>query len=65
VVGFGDEDGARMAGIYLRGKTWWGRVQKDGQDLRQSLETRSESVARGRLKVWLDELETPGAESLG
>lgn len=47
-----------MAGIYLRGKTWWGRVQKDGQDLRQSLQTRSESVARGRLKVWLDELET-------
>lgn len=46
-----------MAGIYLRGKTWWGRVQKDGQDLRQSLETRSESVARSRLRVWLDELE--------
>ena len=47
-----------MANVYLRGKTWWGRVQKDGEELRKSLETRSESVARGRLKIWLDELET-------
>lgn len=46
-----------MADIYLRGKTWWGRVQRGGQDLRTSLETRSESIARARLKVWLDELE--------
>lgn len=46
-----------MADIYLRGKTWWGRVQKDGKDLRQSLQTRSEGVARSRLKVWLEELE--------
>ncbi|MGH1574311.1 tyrosine-type recombinase/integrase [Methylobacterium sp. P31] len=46
-----------MADVYLRGKTWWGRVQKNGQDLRQSLQTRSQSVARERLKIWLDELE--------
>lgn len=49
-----------MADIYLRGKTWWGRVQKNGQDIRSSLQTRSQSVARERLKVWLDELEASG-----
>ncbi|WP_407521904.1 tyrosine-type recombinase/integrase [Methylobacterium oryzisoli] len=46
-----------MADIYLRGKTWWGRVQKSGQDLRASLGTRSEVVARQRLAIWLSELE--------
>lgn len=46
-----------MANVYLRGKTWWGRAQKDGQELRRSLETRSESVARERLRIWLDELD--------
>lgn len=46
-----------MADIYLRGKTWWGRVQKNGQDIRESLGTRSESVARQRLAVWLSDLE--------
>ena len=46
-----------MADIYLRGKTWWARVQKNGQDIRESLGTRSESVARQRLTVWLADLE--------
>lgn len=46
-----------MADIYLRGKTWWARVQKNGQDIRESLGTRSESVARQRLAVWLSDLE--------
>jgi integrase len=46
-----------MAGIYKRGKTWWGRVQRDGQEFRESLQTRSESVARKRLRQWLDRLE--------
>ncbi|MHC2016374.1 tyrosine-type recombinase/integrase, partial [Methylobacterium sp. CM6247] len=46
-----------MADIYLRGKTWWGRVQKNGQDLRESMRTRSESVARDRLRIWLNDLE--------
>ena len=46
-----------MADIYLRGKTWWARVQKNGQDIRESLGTRSESVARDRLRVWLNDLE--------
>ena len=46
-----------MAGIYKRGKTWWGRVQRGGQEFRESLQTRSESVARKRLGQWLDRLE--------
>jgi integrase len=46
-----------MAGIYKRGKTWWGRVQRAGREYRTSLETRSESVARKRLAQWIDRLE--------
>lgn len=46
-----------MANIYRRGQTWWGRAQKGGQEHRISLQTRSESVARERLRTWLDELD--------
>jgi integrase/recombinase XerD len=46
-----------MAGIFKRGSTWWGRVQKKGVQHRRSLETRSESVARERLAKWLQELD--------
>lgn len=46
-----------MAGIYKRGRHWWGRVQRNNQDLRRSLETTSQGVARRRLKDWLDELD--------
>lgn len=46
-----------MANIYKRGQTWWGRVQKKGEELRRSLETRSESVARERLAAWIADLE--------
>lgn len=46
-----------MANIYLRGKTWWGRAQRKGEELRRSLQTRSEGVARERLGLWLKELE--------
>lgn len=46
-----------MANVYLRGKTWWGRAQKGGEEFRKSLETRSQSVARDRLRTWLDELD--------
>ncbi len=41
-----------MANIYLRGKTWWGRVQKDGKEYRASLKTRSEADARKSLAEW-------------
>jgi integrase len=46
-----------MANVYKRGATWWGRAQKNGEEFRRSLETRSESVARERLRTWLDELD--------
>src|SRR5581483_317195 len=46
-----------MAAIYKRGRTWWGRVQRQGQELRQSLKTTSPVVARRRLTTWLDELD--------
>ena len=46
-----------MAGIYKRGKTWWGRVQRGGQEFRESLQTRSESIARKRLGQWISRLE--------
>lgn len=47
-----------MANIYKRGEIWWARAQKAGQEFRRSLETRSESVARERLRTWLDELDS-------
>jgi integrase len=50
-------EGGVMAGLYKRGKTWWGRVQRDGQEYRRSLETRSKSVAGQRLVRWVDQLE--------
>jgi integrase len=46
-----------MAGIYRRGKTWWGRIQRSGKEYRRSLETRSQSIARKRLTQWLDRLD--------
>ena len=46
-----------MASLYRRGKTWWGRTQRDGREFRRSLETRSKSVAGERLAQWLDALE--------
>jgi integrase len=46
-----------MAGIYKRGKTWWGRAQRGGREFRASLQTRSEGIARKRLRQWLDRLE--------
>ncbi|RLP79561.1 site-specific integrase [Xanthobacter tagetidis] len=46
-----------MANIYKRGQTWWGRVQRGGKEIRASLETRSESVARERLRAWVNRLE--------
>jgi integrase len=46
-----------MAGIYKRGKTWWGRAQRGGREFRVSLQTRSEGIARKRLRQWLDRLE--------
>jgi len=46
-----------MATVYRRGRTWWGRVQREGHDLRQSLKTSSKAVAQQRLRAWLEELD--------
>jgi integrase len=50
-----------MAAIYRRGRQWWGRVQRQGRDLREPLKTTSEIVARERLGTWLAELDRVGA----
>ena len=39
-----------MAGLYKRGKTFWVFYQIDGEQLRKSLETKNERVARSKLK---------------
>lgn len=46
-----------MATVYKRGKQWWGRVQREGEDLRQPLKTTIERVARERLAEWLEEID--------
>jgi integrase/recombinase XerD len=43
--------------LYQRGKTWYGRREVRGTDIRRSLRTTSRSVAQARLKRFLDELE--------
>lgn len=47
-----------MASIYKRGKTWWARAQRKGEEYRQSLETRDRRVAEKRFREWLDRLES-------
>lgn len=49
-----------MATIYRRGKTWWGRVQRSGADIRRSLKTTAEGVARKRLADWVREIDAEG-----
>ena len=46
-----------MAGIYRRGKTWWGRVQRQGRELRRSLKTTNKTIADQRLRKWVDDLD--------
>lgn len=43
--------------LYRRGKTWWGRVQVAGKELRRSLRTDSKAEARKRFKDWKDGLD--------
>jgi integrase/recombinase XerD len=42
--------------LYRRGRTWWGRVQLAGRDVRRSLRTRDRAEAARRLKAWLEEV---------
>lgn len=52
-----DGEGGDMATIYKRGKIWWARAQRKGQEYRKSLETGDRPTAQKRLQVWLAELE--------
>jgi integrase len=42
--------------LYRRGKTWWGRIQVAGADIRRSLRTSDRTEAKRRLKAWKDEI---------
>jgi integrase len=46
-----------MAGIYRRGKVYWGRANRQNQEYRRSLKTADRAVAEKRLRAWLDELD--------
>lgn len=46
-----------MANIYRRGRTWWGRVTRDGHELRRSLATDARDVAERRFRDWLDQID--------
>jgi integrase len=46
-----------MAGLYRRGKVYWGRAQRDGRDIRRSLQTSDRRIADQRFRKWLDELD--------
>jgi integrase len=46
-----------MAGLYRRGKTWWGRAQRDGREYRRSLKTTDRATAEKRLRKWLGDLD--------
>lgn len=43
--------------LYQRGGTWWGRLRREGQELRRSLRTRSRPEAKRRLDAWAAEVE--------
>jgi integrase/recombinase XerD len=44
-------------GIYKRGKTWWGRLQRNGVDQRRSLKTPDKGTAERRYRAWREELD--------
>lgn len=47
--------GTGMATVYRRGRLWWGRFQRGGQEYRKPLKTAVEAVARKRLGALIDE----------
>jgi len=44
--------------IYLRGETYWARVQHKGKEIRRSLETSSRSIAAERLKEFVAKIQS-------
>jgi integrase len=43
--------------IYKRGKTWWGRLQRDNREQRRSLKTTDKTTAERRYRAWREELD--------
>lgn len=52
-----------MADIFKRGRQWWARAQRAGEDIRKPLKTTVERVARKRFAAWLEELDDPDGQS--
>jgi hypothetical protein len=46
-----------MARIFRRGRTYWGRAQRQNRELRRSLKTTDRATAERRFRAWLDELD--------
>ena len=46
-----------MAGLYRRGKIWWGRAQRKGREHRRSLQTANRAIAEKRFRDWFGEIE--------
>jgi integrase len=46
-----------MATIFQRGKTWWGRAQRDNREYRFSLRTTDRRTAEKRLRQWLNDMD--------
>jgi integrase len=51
---------SKMAGIYKRGETWWGRITHKGKEHRKSLDTTVKGLAQERFKKWCEELKATG-----
>lgn len=47
----------RMASIYRRGKVYWARAQRQGDEHRISLQTANREIAERRFRQWLNELD--------
>lgn len=46
-----------MAGVYRRGKVYWGRAQRQGREHRRSLQTADRRIAEKRFAQWIGDLE--------
>lgn len=46
-----------MAGLYKRGKVWWGRAQRQNKEQRRSLSTANREIAEKRFRQWLADLD--------
>lgn len=57
MVAVAHQRGCGMAGLYRRGKTWWGRAQRGGREYRRSLQTTDRTTAFRRLRQWIGDLE--------